>query len=150
MWQSVYLLWKTEVYNFGCVFAYFCGRHKNNTKIIFENKFKNETDDYEYLFNTYDKINKIINQRPDDLCKEVEETTNITRTRSEKIGKRSFRYDDYVMNKTSILVMMLMRGRCCVYVRIAALWFNWLSFISFLCHIVLWFTSDLLNMWFTQ
>ena len=85
---------------------------------------KNETDDDEDLFNSYDKINNTTNQRPDNLCNEVEETINITGTRSERIVKRPFRYDDYIMNKTSILVMMLMRGRCCVYVRIAALWFN--------------------------
>ena len=39
---------------------------------------------------------------------------------------------------------------CCVYICITNLLFNWLSSISPLCHIVLWFTYDLLNMWFTQ
>ena len=41
--------------------------------------FKNEADD-EYLFNIYDKTNKTINQTPDNLCNEVEETTNVTQT----------------------------------------------------------------------
>ena len=39
---------------------------------------------------------------------------------------------------------------CCVYICITNLLFSWLSSISPLCHIVLWFTYDLLNMWFTQ
>ena len=59
--------------------------------------FKNETDDDEYLFNIYDKTNKTTNETPDNLCNEVEKATNVTRTRSGRIVKRSSRYDDYVM-----------------------------------------------------
>ena len=44
--------------------------------------FKNETDNDEYLFSIYDKTNKTTNQTPDNLCNEVVEATNVTRTRS--------------------------------------------------------------------
>ena len=60
--------------------------------------FKNETDEDEYLFNIYVKTNKTTNQTPDNLCNEVEETTNVTRNCSGRIVKRP-------------LVKMLMRGR---------------------------------------
>ena len=59
--------------------------------------FKNETDDDEYLFNIYKETNKTTNQTPDNLCNEVEEATNVARTRSGRIVQRPSRYDDYVM-----------------------------------------------------
>ena len=59
--------------------------------------FKNETDDDEYLLNIYDKTDKTTNQTPDNLCNEVEETTNVKRTRSGRIVKIPSRYDNYVM-----------------------------------------------------
>ena len=59
--------------------------------------FKNKTDDNEYLFNIYDKTNKTTTQTPDDLCNEVEETTNVTQTCSRRIVKIPSRYDDCTM-----------------------------------------------------
>ena len=59
--------------------------------------FKNKTDDNEYLFNIYDKTNKTTTQTPDDLCNEVEETTNVTQTCSGRIVKIPSRYDDCTM-----------------------------------------------------
>ena len=41
MWQSVNLFLKTAVEHVGCVFAYFCGRHKNNLRLSFPSSFKN-------------------------------------------------------------------------------------------------------------
>ena len=59
--------------------------------------FKNETEDDEYLLNIYDKTDKTTNQTPNNLCNEVEETTNVKRTRSGRIVKIPSRYDNYVM-----------------------------------------------------
>ena len=61
--------------------------------------FKNETDDDEYLLNIYDKTDKTTNQTPDNLCNEVEETTNVKRTRSGRIVKIPSRYDNYAMKE---------------------------------------------------
>ena len=58
---------------------------------------KNETDDDEYLFNIYDKTNNTTKWASDNLCNEVEETTNVKWTHSGRIIKRSSRYDDFVM-----------------------------------------------------
>ena len=41
--------------------------------------------------------NKTTNQTPDNLCNEVEKTTNVTQTHSGRVVKRPSRYDDYVM-----------------------------------------------------
>ena len=38
--QGVNLARKIAVLNVGCVFAYFCGRHKNNFSILFRSSFK--------------------------------------------------------------------------------------------------------------
>ena len=59
--------------------------------------FKNETDDDEYLFNIYYKTNNNTNQIPDNLCNEIEEITSVTRNLSEKIVKRTSRYDKYMI-----------------------------------------------------
>ena len=59
--------------------------------------FKNETEDDEYLLNIYDKTDKTTNQTPNNICNEVEETTNVKRTRSGRIVKIPSRYDNYVM-----------------------------------------------------
>ena len=50
----------------------------------------------QYLFNVFDKTNNTTNQTPYNLCNEVQETTNVTQTRSGRI-KRPSRYDDYVI-----------------------------------------------------
>ena len=42
MCQSVNLSWKIAVQNAGCVFAYFCGGHRNNVRLQFCGSF-NET-----------------------------------------------------------------------------------------------------------
>ena len=47
--------------------------------------FKNETDDDQHLFDIYDERNNTTNQKPHNLCNEVEETTNVTRTLSEEL-----------------------------------------------------------------
>ena len=61
--------------------------------------FKNETENDEYLLNIYDKTDKTTNQTPDNLCNEVEETTNVKRTRSGRIVKIPSRYDNYAMKE---------------------------------------------------
>ena len=59
-----------------------------------------------------------------------------------------------IITKNSILDVAaaldppLMRGRCCVYICITTLLFNWLSFISLLCQIALWFAKHVVYlMW---
>ena len=37
--EKVNLSWKIAVQNVGCVFAYFCGGHKNNFRLQFRNSF---------------------------------------------------------------------------------------------------------------
>ena len=39
----------------------------------------------------------LLNQKPDNICNEVEETKKLTQTHSGRIAKRPSRYDDYVM-----------------------------------------------------
>ena len=41
--------------------------------------------------------NNTTNQTPDNLCNEVEEKINVTRTRSGRDVKRPSRFDNYVM-----------------------------------------------------
>ena len=41
--------------------------------------------------------NNTTNRTPDNLCNEVEETINVTQTRSGRNVKRPSRFDNYVM-----------------------------------------------------
>ena len=58
--------------------------------------FWKETVDDEFLFNTYNKTNNTTDQTPGYLCKKTVETTNVTRTFSGRIVRRSSIHDDYV------------------------------------------------------
>ena len=48
-------------------------------------------------FNNYGKTNNTTIQTPDNLCNEIEETTQVTQIHSGRIVKRPSRYDEHVI-----------------------------------------------------
>ena len=85
--------------------SYLMRTEKGISYVVIENRYYLEKGEIgifilkmndQYLFNVFDKTNNTTNQTPYNLCNEVQETTNVTQTRSGRI-KRPSRYDDYVI-----------------------------------------------------